>query len=281
MWQGGAVEGGRPSASAQHVALARAHFHRIGAVDDPHAAAMLRTSWSLAARALRLAPRRRIQGSTALAFLAARTLAVDAAVTAALDDGVAQVVTVGAGYDSRPWRLARPGVRFVELDHPATQADKRRRAPDGAGPTYVPLAVGDDPLAPALERAGWDPTAPGVAVVEGLTMYLDQPVVADLLSGLADAGAPTSRLVVNFGIGFASDDGPRHEIWARRVLAFGREPFRCELPAAEVPGFLAAAGWEPDEVLSGPEAAARHLPGTGLPVDRVGVRSVIATAHRP
>ncbi len=106
----------------------------LGAVDDPFAASMLRPPWALAARAARLVPDRRVRASRTLAFLAARTRHVDAAVTAALDDGFGQVLTVGAGYDSRPWRLARPGVRFVELDHPGTQADKRHRAPSGPGP---------------------------------------------------------------------------------------------------------------------------------------------------
>jgi O-methyltransferase involved in polyketide biosynthesis len=33
---------------------------------------------------------------------------------------------------------------------------------------------------PRLPGAGWDTTAPGVAIVEGLTMYLDEAVVAEL-----------------------------------------------------------------------------------------------------
>jgi methyltransferase (TIGR00027 family) len=176
---------GRRSASAQHVALVRADLHRRGVIDDPYAHGMLRAPWRLAARLAARAPAARVRSDRALAFLAARTLLIDAAVTTALDDGITQVVTIGAGYDSRPWRLARPGIRFVELDHPTTQADKRRRAPTGPGPAYAPLEVGTDPLAPALERTGWDTAAPGVAVVEGLTMYLDEAVVAELLVALA------------------------------------------------------------------------------------------------
>ena len=106
-------------------------------MDDPHAATMLRPPWARAARVLRVLPARWTTGSRGLAWFAARTLHVDAAVDATLDAGIAQVLTVGAGYDSRPWRLGRSGVRFVEPDHPATQADKRRRAPSGPGPAYA------------------------------------------------------------------------------------------------------------------------------------------------
>lgn len=252
----------------------------LGAVDDPFAASMLRPPWALAARAARLVPDRRVRASRTLAFLAARTRHVDAAVTAALDDGFGQVLTVGAGYDSRPWRLARPGVRFVELDHPGTQADKRHRAPSGPGPAYAPVDVVTEPIGPAITSAGWDVDAPGIVVVEGVTMYLERAAVAALLTASSETSAPGGRLVVNFGVGFSAHGATPGETMARRALALGREPFRCEFGADEAPGFLTDAGWQPDEVLTGPEAAARHLTGTDMATDGVGVRSVIVTAHR-
>lgn len=273
-----AVKDDRPSASAQHVALTRAHLHRLGAVEDPYARGMLRPPWAVADRALRLVPRSRASGSRVLAWLAARTLAIDAAVVAGLDAGITQVATIGAGYDSRPWRLARPGAAFLELDHPATQADKRRRAPAG-GPAYAPLVIGETPVGAALATAGWEPR-PGALVVEGVLMYLDEPRVASLLADLAAHSPPGSRLVANVGIGFSRHGGGQ-ERWGRRALALGREPFRCELHPDEVPGLLATAGWEPTEILTGPEAAARHLRGTGLALDGVGERSAVVTARRP
>jgi hypothetical protein len=45
----------------------------------------------------------------------------------ALEAGIDQVVVVGAGYDGRALRYSRPGVRWFEVDHPDTQADKRER----------------------------------------------------------------------------------------------------------------------------------------------------------
>ena len=47
--------------------------------------------------------------------------------TTVLATGCTQVVVLGAGFDSLAWRLHRdrPGVRFFEVDHPATQAAKR------------------------------------------------------------------------------------------------------------------------------------------------------------
>ena len=63
---------------------------------------------------------------------------------AALDAGVGQVVIAAAGYDGRALRYARPGVRWFELDHPSTQADKRERlGPPGHRPSDVAFVAAD------------------------------------------------------------------------------------------------------------------------------------------
>nr|WP_228122348.1 class I SAM-dependent methyltransferase [Saccharothrix syringae] len=153
---------------------------RPGVLDDPLAEAMPRPRWALVARAPRPRPFARWGRNSAFTLVAARPLGHDDAVRRALDDGVRQVVV--AGYDSRAWRLARPGVRFFEVDHPATQADKRRRAPAG-GPRYVPVDLAADPLDRALREAV-------LFVVEGLTPYLTEPRVRALLTALARLGGP-------------------------------------------------------------------------------------------
>src|SRR5215831_12904979 len=58
--------------------------------------------------------------------VAVRTRYIDDRLRDALAGGVEQVVILGAGFDSRAYRI--PGIertRVFELDHPATQAQKR------------------------------------------------------------------------------------------------------------------------------------------------------------
>src|SRR5947209_2006242 len=62
-----------------------------------------------------------------LDWITARTKFFDDAVVRALEHDVRQIVLLGAGYDGRPLRYRTPGVRFFEVDHPATQVDKRQR----------------------------------------------------------------------------------------------------------------------------------------------------------
>ena len=170
-----------PSASAQHVALARAHLTWMGILDDPWAESMLRPRWARVARSLRRPPLTRIGRNPSFAYLAARTRFFDDAVVDALDAGIRQVVVLGAGYDSRAWRLARPRVQFFEIDRPATQRDKRARAP-GPGPRYVEAALGIDALDQVLPAAGFAAGQLAVFTVEGLTMYLPERDAKELLT---------------------------------------------------------------------------------------------------
>jgi len=163
-------------------------------------------------------------------------------------------VVVGAGYDTRAWRLRRPGVACFEVDHPATQADKRARAPSD-GPTYVPLDLVEGSIAAALPRHGFAPERPTVFVVEGLTMYLDEAVVARLLADLARIGAPGSRLAVNFTVSGGGSVAPASRLLATAVRAGFRtrgEAIVTWVRADRLEGFVAGCGWEVDELVAAP-----------------------------
>jgi methyltransferase (TIGR00027 family) len=271
------VHSSAPSATAQNVALARAHLTGAGILDDPYAAAMLRPRWALLYKALRLPVLSGAGRNRTFAWLAARTRFFDDAVCDALDAGIGQVVVLGAGYDSRAWRFARPGVRFFEVDHPATQVDKRSRAPAG-GPAYVPVDLGTGSLPAALHTAGYQ-DLPTLFVAEGLTMYLTEPQVRDLLRALRELGPAGSRLAVNFGLG-AVDASSRADamlLRAQRAMSGERITFRpSQVVAGEV---LAATGWTAGPMLTAPELVRHYLTGTGLPVDDVRPTAFAVTAN--
>jgi methyltransferase (TIGR00027 family) len=276
------VKNARPSSSAQTVALARAHLNWIGVLDDPWAETMLRPPWAAVHRVLRQPLISRLGRNRSFAYLAARTRFYDAMVAGALDAGVRQVAVIGAGYDSRAWRLGRPGVEFFELDHPATQADKGQRAPAG-GPRYIPAELGTEPLGPLLARAGFATGQATVFTVEGLTMYLTEAQVVALLQTLRDVGGVGSRLAVNFGVGFEGAESRRGRAKSRAgrgLLALGRESTKFTLAPDEAPRLLADTGWRTEALLVGPELAKRYLAGTDLPVERLNPKAFVVSAHR-
>jgi len=210
----------------------------------------------------------RIQGlghlgsNRSFAYLGARTCFYDQFVADSLEGGIHQVVVLGAGYDSRAWRFARPGVTFYEVDLPATQEDKRSRAPKG-GPIYVPADVTDNSLADALTDAGFRSGEPTAFTAEGLTMYLTEQQVAFLLRLLSTLGCPGSVLAANFGVGFEQQGSRRGRI-ARKIVAAGGEELRFRLRQADASEFMQKTGWTIRTLLPGPQLRDKYLSGTKL-----------------
>ena len=123
----------------------------------------------------------------------ARTRLIDETIGAALGDGAEQLVVLGAGFDSRAWRM--PGLRGVavfEVDHPDTQAAKRAalsRAP-GAPPDPVRFVATDfheRDLAAAMAAAGFREAARSLILWEGVTNYLTEAAVDATLRWCARA----------------------------------------------------------------------------------------------
>jgi methyltransferase (TIGR00027 family) len=193
--------------------------------------------------------------------IAARTRFVDTQVVAAIAAGLRQVVLCGAGYDDRALRFRTPGVRFIELDHPATQEDKARLFCDlGEGPPGVTLAPVDfrtDDLGAVLEQAGHVATEPSLFVAEGLLVYLDQSTCTRLLAALAGRAAAGSVLAISLATHADGHDSAEVAAAAnarRRVGA--AEPWLTILPAAEHLAMLTDAAWRVTETQWSPVAAA-------------------------
>jgi methyltransferase (TIGR00027 family) len=178
-------------------------------------------------------------------YLRARTAFVDRAVVNAVDGGVTQVVLGGAGYDGRAFRYARPGVRWFEVDHPATQADKRARVTrlglDAAHIAFVTADFTADPVAGPLRDAGLDPARRALFLFEGVAAYLDRPVIERVLAEFREVTPADSLLAITVSTGTAAT-ATRARFQAR-VAELG-EPARTVLGASEAAALLAALGWE-------------------------------------
>jgi methyltransferase (TIGR00027 family) len=158
-------------------------------------------------------------GRSAMAdALERRTRWFDGVTLRLIDGGVRQVVVVAAGYDCRSLRFRTPGVRFIELDHPATQSDKRALLAElGADTANVAYAAADftvDDVGAVLSGAGHDPAISTLFLVEGLLIYLDEPVIESLLRSLRSVAADGSRLAVSIS-------RPQSEAFTARVASVG------------------------------------------------------------
>lgn len=123
-------------------------------------------------------------------WIAARTAILDAEVRTRIAEGFDQIVVLGAGLDTRAARLATPGVRFFEVDQPASQADKRERVAQLVGypfdaATYVSCDFEREDFLERLSVSGFDASRPALFVWEGVTYYLPEEAVAATLARVA------------------------------------------------------------------------------------------------
>jgi methyltransferase (TIGR00027 family) len=136
-------------------------------------------------------------------MMALRTAAIDTAVRDAIAAGATEVVILGAGYDGRAWRMSElAGVKVFEIDHPATQADKRARLvelPPPAGiVSFVSIDFEAESLGTVLDRAGHNGSSPTCWIWEGVVMYLTRDAMRSTVAGIARRSAPGSTLIVNY-----------------------------------------------------------------------------------
>ncbi|HEY2130298.1 MAG TPA: SAM-dependent methyltransferase [Streptosporangiaceae bacterium] len=151
-------------------------------------------------------PPRQATGRQAAAlrlWVVARTVFLDELVMAACADGARQVVLLGAGFDTRAFRLPwPPGVRCYELDTQDVLDSKRQvltaqHAVPGCARITIPGDLRDDWPA-ALRAAGLRPDQPTAWVAEGLLVYLSPDDVDQLLDRVTGLSAPGSRLGLTF-----------------------------------------------------------------------------------
>ncbi|MEZ4236925.1 MAG: class I SAM-dependent methyltransferase [Myxococcota bacterium] len=202
----------RASFTAEVVALWRAIADRgathVPGFRDPVAERMLgrltRTFYRRFQRRMDgMPPEERRNALPAADFLVVRVAVIDRELADAVQHGCEQVVVLGAGYDTRAWRM--PALRDAtvwEVDHPSTQARKQQcilGAPLFAGDVrFVPVDFARDGLGEALARAGHDAGAPTVWVWEGVVMYLPDAALRQTLAALAARSAVGSRLILHY-----------------------------------------------------------------------------------
>lgn len=189
-------------------------------------------------------------------YIRARTAFFDRVVVNSVDRGITQVAVGGAGYDGRAFRYARPGVRWFEVDHPATQADKLERLArlglEAAHIRFIPADFTADPVAAPLTDAGLDPASPALFLFEGVAVYLDRPVIARVLAEFRQVTVAGSLLAISVSTGTATSQARAR--FQQRVAALG-EPARTVLTIDEAGDLLRAAGWELGEASDGQRSA--------------------------
>jgi len=178
--------------------------------------------------------------------LITRTQVIDEYVSAVLKEGSDRVLNLAAGFDTRPYRLALPAeLQWVEADLPALVAEKEQ------------LLAGEQPrcrlereavdLSDAAARSDFltrrlEGAQRATVITEGLVIYLDEAVVADLARTLL-AHPSVHTWILDF-------NSPRitAEMLSSMRGLLDSAPFKFAPPNGIA--FFEALGWKPRELRS-------------------------------
>jgi methyltransferase (TIGR00027 family) len=132
-----------------------------------------------------------------------RTRFIDDVVQEALSQGIEQVVILGAGLDTRPYRLAgMEHAHVFEVDLPSVQEEKKKKLQQHFGylpehVTFLPIDFDIQSLEAVFSGTAFDSASPTVFVWEGVTQYLTEEAVHQTLA-FVGTSAPGSVLVFTY-----------------------------------------------------------------------------------
>lgn len=225
--------------------------------DDPYALSLLPFGWRALLRLLFLpglrglvlaARERRMPGS--LGSILCRTRYIDDVLVRSLAEGLDQVVILGAGFDSRAYRI--PGmdqVQVFEVDLPGTRDLKAIRLQKvlGAVPEDVTL-IGMDfdrqDLGDALRAAGFQNGVRTLFIWEGVTQYISGEAVRNTLEFVAQVPGAGSAIVFTY-VRLNLIDGTERPEWFDAFTSLAERigsPLKFGLDPAELEEYLSERG---------------------------------------
>ena len=211
------------------------------------------------------------------AGIACRKRYIDDKLDEALGGGFGTVVNLGAGLDTRAYRLPKPStVAFFEVDLPENIEYKRRvlervyeKVPDHV--TLVPIDFDHQDLEGVLTSHGYQTQQKSFFIWEAVTQYLTEEGIRKVLGFLAKA-SPGSRLVFTYirkdfidgVVGYGSEALYQAFRVKEQLWRFGIVP-------EEVKDFLGEYAWKELEQMGSQEFTAQYVQPSGraLPISEI------------
>lgn len=247
------MDGSAPSATASGAAMLRAAHLLVD--DEPK---IFRDEWAvffLDERRRRMAANRDAMGTditrASRSTVCARSTVTEEEIDAFVAAGGAQLVVLGAGYDSFALRRGdlAADLTVFEVDHPSTQRAKREALAAGgvsepAHARFVPVDFEVDRLEAELAKAGWRRDRPTFFSWLGVTMYLTDAATFATLE-LAASCAKGSAIVFQYSVTGPTVEAGDLEIRDRasQGVAAGGEPWINFYDPPVLVGRLFAAGF--------------------------------------
>jgi methyltransferase (TIGR00027 family) len=210
-------------------------------------------------------------------FIALRSRIAEDVARKAIARGARQVAALGAGLDTFACRVPPlAGLVAFEVDHPATQAEKRRRLAaagiEAPALRFCPCDFEREAVADALAAAGFDADARTAFLWLGVTPYLTRDAVESTLRFVAGLKGGAD-IVFDYANPTESVDSPGHRLFQEQMaadVAGQGEVFRSYFETAELRRLMFSIGFESIADLGPRDIAQRFAPEGPPPPENGG-----------
>ena len=155
-----------------------------------------------------------------------------------------QVITIGAGFDtlSAEYCQRYHGIKFIELDHPATQRIKRKVLTGSDNFELLSCDLSVESIKKALARSVLFRNSSKTAVIiEGVLMYLTAEEVDKLFNDLQEILGNGSFVI--FGSMDRLKSAKARDVIADKALSMKSEKYKFALSEADIKKFLSEKGF--------------------------------------
>jgi len=201
-------------------------------------------------------------------FMIARTAFFDQVVERALRENIPQIVFLGAGYDTRPYRFKEliRDTRIFELDIHTTQRKKKEllhqaKVPIPGQLVFVPINFNKENIGDALAGMGFMKNRKTLFVWEGVTYYLPPHVIDDVLSSVkanAPAGSSICFDYASLSIEALNEDNVK-KLRERMQSRHSAEPTKFGIRKGNTESFLLDRGYRIIMHLTASEMEKKYL----------------------
>lgn len=181
----------------------------------------------------------------------ARVSYFDDFVKRSIKEGLEQLIILGAGYDTRAYRIkGLKDIKVIEVDHPNTQSFKIEKIKEifGSAPdhvVYVPVDFEIEKLNQKLFDNGYDCSKKTLFIMEGLVMYIPPKAVAETFLFIVENSGKGSAVIFDYYPELVVDGTCKLEIGQniRNHLIQLGEPLQFGINEDEIEDFLTQFGF--------------------------------------
>ena len=178
--------------------------------------------------------------------IVSRVKYLDDVVEKSVNEGLEQLVILGAGFDTRPYRIeGMENVKVFEIDHPTTQQYKTRKIKEIfksnlENVVYVPVDFESEKISEELFKKGYNSSLRTLFLMEGFIYYITPEAVAETLSFIVKNSGKGSAVIFDYlldsGVKEGNKQRPDANIFKFAIKENGLEEFLGQFGFSDIQG---------------------------------------------